>query len=274
MGGAMAKRSVVITGAATGIGEACARRFAAENDHLVLADSDEARLRIVADDLREKGATVSTTIADASNRLQVHNIIAEALESHGRIDVLVHASMAFENTSFLETTTEDFDRLLDANLKGAFNVNQAAARQMVRQAEDAGVTEEAGVIVNILSAEAVTASPDRVVFAATQGGAHQLTRAVAMALSSHAIRVNAVGIGAVKGETISNVDTKTARESVPLGRLGDPDDVADCVFFLTSPSAAYITGQTIYVDGGRLVRSIDSGESTPPPSKKGRKQTI
>ena len=267
----MAKRSVVITGAASGIGEACARRFAADNDHLILADGNEAALRVAAENLRARGATVSTTVADASNRLQVHNISAEALESHGRIDVLVHASMAFENTGFLETTAEDFERLIDANLKGAFYVNQAAAKQMVRQAEEASIGEAAGVIVNILSSEAVTASPDRVVFAATQGGAHQLTKAVAMALSHHAIRVNAVGIGAVKGETIGLVDSKSARASVPLGRLGDPDDVAECVYFLTSPSAGYITGQTIYVDGGRLVRSIDSGEGTSD-EKKSRKR--
>ncbi len=250
----MPLRSIIVTGAAHGIGAACARRFAAAGDRVVLADPDEKKGRALAEEIAGKGGEASFVLADASSRLQVHNIIAEALETFGRVDVLAH--MAFEDFSapFLETSEEEFDQVVVAKLKSAFLINQAVAKQFIRQAE-AGENEFSGAIVNLISTEAVTAAPDHVAFAAAQGGLLQLTKAVALALSPYGARVNAVGIGGIKTEIASGADMKRLRQAAPLQRLGDPEEVAESVFFLASKAASYITGQTVYVDGGRMIRS-------------------
>lgn len=250
----MSGRSIIIVGAASAIGEACARRFAAAGDKLVLADLDEAAGRALAADLNEKSSAVFVA-ASVANRLHVHNIIAEALETYGRIDGLVNATLHVASADFLEMSEDAFDAMVAANLKGAFLVCQAAARQFVRQIEQSGESDADNAIVNLLSTEAITASPDRTAFAASQGGLQQLTKAVALALSSYGIRVNAVGIGAINAEYMDDFDYKSAKSTVPLNRIGDPAEVAEAVFFLASPAASYVTGQTLFVDGGRLVRS-------------------
>ncbi|MBB5518580.1 SDR family NAD(P)-dependent oxidoreductase [Amphiplicatus metriothermophilus] len=251
----MAGRSVVITGAASGVGAACARRFAAHGDRLVLADTDEERGKALAEEIAGKDGTATFVLADPANRLHVHNIVAEALEANGRIDVLAHMAGEEFSAAFLETSEEDFERVVARNLKNAFLVNQAVARQFVKQLEASDEEMRPGAIVNLMSVEAVVAAADHVVFAATQGGLHQMTKAIALALSPYGIRANAVGVGAIKNDFIDDGDRRLARRSVPLKRLGDPEEVAETVFFLASDAASYITGQCIYIDGGRMIRS-------------------
>ncbi len=250
----MAGRSIIITGAASSIGAACVRRFAANNDKLILADDDEDVLKGLVEELNSKSEAVYVA-ANIAKRLDVHNVIAEALETNGRVDALVNASMLVESKNFLELSDEDFDRMIDANLRGAFLLNQATCRQFVKQLEKSDEELSDGVIVNLMSVEAVTASPDRVAFAITQGGLHQLTKSAALAMSPYGVRVNAVGFGAIKSNFMKDFDMKSARSTVPLNRVGDPEDVAEAAFFLASPAAAYITGHTLFVDGGRLVKS-------------------
>lgn len=251
----MARRSVIVTGAASSVGAACVRRFARDGDKLVLADTAEEKGRKLAQELNDKGVEASFVLADVANRLHVHNIVAEALESFGRVDVLAHMASEEYSAGFLETAEEDFDRVVGANLKSAFLINQAVARQLIKQASDDDDDGPGGAIVNMMSVEAVTAAADHVAFAATQGGLHQMTKAVALALSPHGARANAVGVGAINTDAIGEGDRKQARETVPLKRLGDPDEVAETVFFLASDAASYITGQTIYIDGGRMIRA-------------------
>ena len=234
----MPSRNIIITGAAGGVGAACARRFAANGDRLLLADPDEAGGKAFAEQLRESGVEATFVHADVTNRLHVHNIIAEALDAYGGIDVLAHTVMTQFSAPFLETSEDDFDRIVAANIRGAFLINQD---------EDAAP----GVIVNIGSVEAVTAAADHVAFAASQGGLHQLTKAVAMAMSPHGVRANLVGVGAIKGE-LTETEREGEREATPLKRIGDPDEVAEVAFFLASDAASYVTGQTVYVDGGKL----------------------
>ncbi|MEL6362158.1 MAG: SDR family oxidoreductase [Pseudomonadota bacterium] len=250
----MAKRTVIITGAGHGIGEACARRCAKEKFQIVLADKSEDVIKQLAEELTEKGAKVGHVVADPSNKLQVHNIIAEALEMFGAVDALIHAQIEAKETPFLEASADDFDQMLNTNLKGLFLINQMVAKQMAAQAQDSADPVDSA-IVNILSVDAITASADRVIFGATQGAAHQMTKGIALALSGHGIRVNAVGIDAVKGEILTDtVDPKVMRAAVPLNRIGDPEEVAEAALFLVSPAASYITGQTLFVDGGRMIR--------------------
>lgn len=262
----MARRSVIVTGASYGVGAACARRFAANSDRLVLADADEAAGRAMVEEIVSKGGEATFVLADVSNRLHVHNIVAEALDAYGRIDVLAHMAIKTHSAAFLETSEEDFERIVAANLRSGFLINQAVAKQFIRQTEDASASGSAGAIVNLMSVEAIVAAADHVAFAATQGGLHQLTKAVALALSGWGARANAVGIGAIASELPDDADRKRLRESVPLRRVGDPEEVAETVFFLASDAASYITGQCIFIDGGRMVRS--GAPTTEKPSAK------
>ena len=254
----MSERSVIIVGACTAIGDACARRFASAGDRLVLADIDEAAGRALAADLAKKSAAVFVA-ASVENRLHVHNIIAEALETYGRVDVLINTTLDVASGDFLEMSEDVFDAMIATNLRGAFLMCQAAARQFVKQIDQSTESQGEGAIVNLVSVEAVTAAPDRIAFAASQGGVQQLTKGVALALSPYGIRVNAVGIGAINAEYLEEFDLKSARSTVPLSRIGDPEEVAEAVYFLASPAASYITGQTLFVDGGRLVKSGGAG---------------
>lgn len=260
----MSGRAVIVAGAASAIGEACARRFAAAGDRLVLADTDEAAGKALAAELNEKSGAVFVA-ASVANRLHVHNIIAEALETFGRVDALVNATLAVGSGDFLEMSEEAFDAMIAANLRGAFLMGQAAARQFVKQIDQSADGDGDYAIVTLVSTEAITAAPDRTAFAASQGGALQLTKAMSLALSDHGVRVNAVGIGAINAEYMDDFDYKSAKSTVPLGRIGDPAEVAEAIYFLASPTASYITGQTLFVDGGRLVRSgaadyVEKGE--------------
>lgn len=250
----MSGRSVIIACAASAIGEACARRFAAAGDRLVLADTNESAGKALAAEFADKTGAAFVA-ASAANRLMVHNIIAEALETYGRVDVLVNATLEVASADFLEMNEDVFDAMVGGNLKGAFLLCQAAARQFVKQIDQSMDSEGDYAIVNLISTEAVTAAPDRTAFAASQGGLQQLSKAAALALSPYGVRVNAVGIGAINAEYMSDFDNKSAKSTVPMGRIGDPAEVAEAAFFLASPAASYITGQTLFVDGGRLVRS-------------------
>ncbi len=250
----MAGRSIIITGAAIGVGAACARRFAADGDRLVLADRNEERGKQLAEELRSVNPNVAFVQADVTNRIHVHNIIAEALDAYDRIDVLAHTVMEHYSAPFLETSEEDFDRVVATNMRGAFLVNQAVSKQFVKQVDAAQSNVAPGVIVNIGSVEAVTAAADHVAYAASQGGLQQLTKAVALAMSPHGVRANLVGLGGIKSEMADDEDKTEMRNTTPLKRIGDPEEVAEVVYFLSSQASSYVTGQCVYVDGGRLAQ--------------------
>jgi NAD(P)-dependent dehydrogenase (short-subunit alcohol dehydrogenase family) len=240
----------IVTGGARGIGFAIAKRFLAEGAKVVISDIDTARGEASAAEL---GAACTFVAADVGEPRDAGKLITAAL-AHGGIDVLVNNAGIVHTADFLDIAEADFDRVLRVNLKGAFLVGQAAARQMAAQAR-AG--RRGGAIINMSSINAVVAIPNQVPYCVSKGGIDQLTKVMALSLAPHGIRVNAIGPGSIMTEILQAVATdKKARRKVlartPLGRIGAPEEVAAVAAFLASDQASYVTGQTIYADGGRL----------------------
>ncbi len=242
----------IVTGAASGIGLAIARRFLQEGAKVVIADVDLARGEKAEGELAPLG-TVLFVKGDIGRRLDVHNLVAATLERFADIDILVNNAGIQDDRSFLDLSEETFDRVLRVNLKGSFLAGQAVASYMVDKVKSGGA---AGSIVNMSSVNAVVAMPDLTAYAASKGAVAQLTRAMALALAPHGIRVNAIGPGSIATEMMSSVSDPAARERLlsrtPLGRIGEPAEIAAVAVFLASDEASYVTGQTIYADGGRL----------------------
>jgi NAD(P)-dependent dehydrogenase (short-subunit alcohol dehydrogenase family) len=240
-------RVAIVTGAARGIGFACAQRFAAEGAVVVLADRDVAGVKAAAASI----AGAEGIAADVSRKADVDALVARALAVHGRIDVLVNNAGITHACDFLELAEEDFDRVLAVNLKSMFLCGQAVARAMVKAGGG-------GSIVNMSSANAVVAIPNQVPYVVSKGGINQLTKVMAVALAPHGIRVNAIGPGTILTELAKAavLTDDAARRKIlsrtPLGRCGEPEEVAAVAAFLASDDASYLTGQTIYPDGGRL----------------------
>lgn len=240
-----AGRVCLVTGAAQGIGAACARRFAAEGAHVVLADVDDARGETLAAELA--GLYVHCDVGD---KAQVDTLVQRALAWHGRIDVLVNNAGIFRAADFLDVTEEDFDAVLRVNIKGSFLVGQAVARAMAQAS--------GGAIVNMSSVNGTLAIPNIASYNVSKGGINQLTRVMALALADKNIRVNAVAPGTIATELAAKAvltsDEAKAKimSRTPMKRLGEPSEIADVVAWLASDAASYVTGEIVTVDGGRM----------------------
>lgn len=243
----------IVTGGAQGIGRAVAARLLEEGARVVIADVAEDAGEAAAEALSAKGE-VRFEACDVGERLDVRNLIAATLEAWGDLDVVVNNAGIVATADFLDVSEEDFDRVLRTNLKGAFLLSQQAARHMVNRVKEGG---RPGSIVNMSSINAIFGLPNQVPYSISKGGLAQLTRVAAVALAPYGIRVNAVGPGSIATEmlekVLENPDARRAMMSrTPMGRAGKPEEIAAVVAFLASDDASYITGQTIYADGGRL----------------------
>lgn len=238
-------RIALITGGAQGIGAACARRFARESVKVVIVDPAEEAGRALARELG--GVFIPADVGEAS---AVHEAVRQTLATHGRIDVLVNNAGIFKAAPFLEVTEADFDAVLRVNIKGAFLMGQAVARAMV----SGGVR---GSIINMSSVNAVMAIPEIASYNISKGGINQLTRAMALALADHGIRVNAVAPGTIATDLAARavLTSEEARKRIlsrtPLKRLGSVEEIAEVVAWLASDASSYLTGEIITADGGR-----------------------
>ena len=238
-------RVVIVTGAAQGIGAACARRFAREAAQVVIADVADAAGQALAAELQ-----ADYVHCDVGDKAQVDALVAKVLGQHGRIDVLVNNAGIFKAADFLDVSEVDFDAVLRVNLKGAFLVGQTVARAMAAAGR--------GAIVNMSSVNSVLAIPNIASYNVSKGGINQLTRAMALALADKGVRVNAVGPGTIATElaaqaVLTSADAKNKiMMRTPMKRLGEPAEVADVVAFLASDAASYMTGEIVMVDGGRM----------------------
>lgn len=239
----------VITGAAQGIGEACALRFAKEGAKVVISDIQSELGEAVAQAIRDSGGEAIYVNCDVSKKADCETLMAKAVETFGQIDVHLSNAAILVAKDFLELTEDDWQSTLDINLSGFFYAGQSAAAQMVKQGF--------GNIINMSSINAVVAIPVALPYTVCKGGVLQLTKSMALSLAPHGIRVNAVGPGTVATEMgksmMANDDARRRVLSrTPLGRPGEPDEIASICVFLASDDASYITGETIYCDGGRL----------------------
>jgi len=245
-----AGKIAVITGAAQGIGRATAERFLAEGARVVLADIDEARLAATAAEIGTADSVLAVP-TDVAEKAAIDALIAAAVARFGRIDTLVNNAGICPVADFLDFTEEQFDRTLAVNLRAAFFGTQAAGRQMIAQGTG-------GVIVNMSSINSGLANPSVAPYAISKGGMNQVTSTAALAFAPHGIRVCGVGPGTIATDIIKGAFTERAGMNAilartPLGRLGEPEEIAGVVAFLASDDASYITGETIYPDGGRRI---------------------
>ncbi|MGH6761272.1 MAG: SDR family NAD(P)-dependent oxidoreductase [Phyllobacterium sp.] len=250
---ALAGKVAIVTGGAQGIGQAIAKRFLLDGASVMIADTNDREGRAAVKDLSTIGK-ISFVPADISNKLDVHNMLAATLDRFGDVDVLVNNAGIAHSADFLALREEDFDRVLKINLKGAFLCSQAVARHLVEKVEAGG---SAGSIVNMSSINAVVAIPDQIPYSVSKGGLNQLTRVMALSLAPYGIRVNAIGPGSIQTDMLESVNSDPAAKKrmlsrTPMGRVGDPAEIAAIAAFLASDDASYITGQTIFADGGRL----------------------
>ena len=255
---ALSGRIAIVTGAAQGIGRACAERLARDGAKVVLSDINPTVGQATADGIVKSGGIASFVKADVSQPSDVASLLSATITKHGRIDILVNNAGIIDSADFLDLSLADFDRVLGVNLRGAFLMAQGAARQMVKQIEaDKAGTHAAGTIINMSSVNAHFGLPDHVAYSVSKGGISQMTKAAAVSLAKYGIRVNAIGPGTINTEIVKAVaDNPAAMKRImsrtPLGRMGEPFEVAAIAAFLAGDDASYITGQTIYPDGGRM----------------------
>ena len=236
----------LITGGARGIGYASAEALAEDGARLILADINEAGVTAAAEKL---GALAGLT-CDMGDPAQIAALFDKIEADHGPVEILVNNAGIAMPCDFLETKIEDFQKVIDVNLIGTFLVLQRAAKTMVERKIE-------GAIVNMSSINAVVTIPTIAAYCASKGGVMQLTKAASIALAPHNIRVNAVGPGSIDTAMMAGINADAAAmerimSRTPLKRVGTPREIGDVVAFLASKKASYITGETIYVDGGRI----------------------
>ncbi|CAB5517185.1 Glucose 1-dehydrogenase [Achromobacter anxifer] len=238
----------LVTGAAGGIGLAIARRFVAEGAYVLLADRKEAELMVAARSLGDRAAVMLADVTDAAD---AQKLADECVRRWGGLDICVCNAGVIRAADFLDLKLEDLDAVMNVNVRGTFLVAQAAARAMVAGARGNGA------IVTLSSMTAELAMPDQLAYGASKGAVRQMTKSMALSLAPHGIRVNAIGPGSIDTEILATITSnpearRTVLSRIPMQRLGSTDEVAKVALFLASDDASYVTGQTVYADGGRL----------------------
>jgi 3-oxoacyl-[acyl-carrier protein] reductase len=260
----LAGKVAVVTGAAKGIGQGIAARLALEGMHIVAADADEESLAITASALRGLDAAVVEVPGDLAREDEIDALFAAALERFGSVDVLVNNAADLNRRRVLDPHEALLDLQLATNVRSPYLCSAKAAAIM----RETG----AGSIVNISSVGGIRAHHRGLPYDVTKGAIDAMTRAMAVDLGIHGIRVNAIGPGLThtyRTDPERNPEAyRAAAGRVPLRRFGTPSDIAAMVAFLASDDASYVTGQVIYVDGGLVIQLDPPPESPPPPDER------
>lgn len=242
----------LVTGARRGMGKAHALALAAQGAKVVITDIDVNECELVADEVRKAGGETTCFKLDVSNKADVEKVFDEVIAKYGRLDILVNNAGIYSPKPFLEMTEEEWDRTIDINLKGEFLCAQRAAKEMAKN--------KWGRIINIASVasgQVGVGIAGGAHYTASKGGILGMTETLAIELAPLGINVNAIGPGAIDTPMVGAASLpKEVMDAmlagVPLKRMGRPEEVSAAVVFLSSDEASYVTGSTMYVDGGWL----------------------
>jgi 3-oxoacyl-[acyl-carrier protein] reductase len=242
-------QTAIITGAGRGIGHAIALRLASEGARVASVSRTEANAKKTADEINAGRAdSAKAYTVDVSNHADVQKIGAQILEDFGRVDILVNNAGVTRDGLSMRMSVDDWDTVLNTNLKGAFNFTQSVMRSMIKQ--------RSGRIINISSVIGLIGNAGQANYAASKAGLIGFTKSLARELASRSITVNAVAPGFIvtdMTEALSEEVKQAIQSKIPMGTLGQTDDIANAVAFLASAEAKYITGQVLTVDGGMVM---------------------
>ncbi|MER2507246.1 SDR family oxidoreductase [Amaricoccus sp.] len=261
MGDGLAGKSVIVTGAARGVGRAAARGFVRAGASVMMADIDETRLEREVETIAREGhdgRAVAFT-GDLRQKLTMSNLVAATLDAFDNVHVLVNASRLMVAADPFLPDTDQFDAMLERNVTAPLRLSQVVARRMMEFAAAEKPRPVDRAIVNIGSIQSKRTLPELLGYSVSCAALDQMTRAFAVALAGHGVRVNGVAVGGMLSGSMESAlgeieDLAGALgEVVPLGRLGEPEEAAAAVIYLASPAASFVTGQILAVDGGRLL---------------------
>lgn len=264
-------KSVIVTGAAAGIGRAIARRFVMEGANVMMADVEEGRLDVEIEALAGEGydGKALPFYGDVSEKLSMANLLAATIDAYDGVDILVNATRMMVSGAPLASAGDQFEAILNQNVIATYRLSRIVARRMIEIAGDEeSDTRIDRAILNVSSIQGRRSVPELLAYSVSCAALDQLTRSLAGTLAPHNIRVNAVAVGGILGATLGDAlsgidDLAEAMEGViPLGRLGEPAEAAEAALFLASPSASFVTGQILTVDGGRLLLDPLAGNSS------------
>lgn len=247
----MQDKVALITGASSGIGKATALLFARNGAKVIAVGRNEKELGKVRDAAKDLPGSVKTMLTDVSNTSQIDRLVSETVAGFGRIDVLVNAAGIIKNGTIEDTSLDDWDKMLNVNLRSVFYLIQKCVPQL---------EENGGNVVNLSSVAGTRSFPGILSYCVSKAAIDQLTRCSALELAAKGIRVNAVNPGVVvtnihkRGGMMDEAYDKFLEHSKtthPLGRVGEPEEVAELIYFLASEKATWITGATYEIDGGR-----------------------
>ena len=243
------KKTVFVTGASRGIGKEVALKYA-ENGYDVIINyvSDKTDVEALENEFKEKGADSLILKADVSNPEEVQNVVDKAIEKFGKIDVLVNNAGITRDNLLMRMSEEEFDKVLEINLKGTFLVTKAVTKYMMKK--------RSGSIINLSSVVGVAGNAGQCNYSASKAGIIGFTKSIAKELASRNIRANAVAPGFIETDmtdVLPESVKETIHNQIPLKRMGNAKEVAELIYFLGSEKSSYITGQVINIDGGMVM---------------------
>lgn len=244
----LVNKTAIVTGASRGIGRTVAKVLAEQGASVVLAGRTRAALEEAAEEIRSRGGQVTAVVCDVTVEGDVEQLVKATLEGYGRVDILVNNAGITRDGLVMRMSEEDWDAVLDTNLKSVYRCTRAVLRPMLKQ--------RAGRIVNIASVVGLTGNAGQANYAAAKAGIVAFTKSVAREVASRGITVNAVAPGYIDTDmtrALSPEQRERILSGIPMGRMGSTEDVAYAVAFLAGEEAGYITGQTLVVDGGLVM---------------------